>query len=254
MKKAFLVLAICILAVVFILYRNSDPAFVISQLSKKGQIKMGELKYKIYLFGIMPVGEASFKEVEITDYQGKKVYHLAAEAHSLKFLEKLISGVAVLDSYIDPAQSSPLFLKQRIAISGKLEIVHEISYDQKRNVMTVNGVKRQILANTQDPLSLMFNLRKANLEIMQKFEFNINTNQKNYIFQGSSQPKDLIVNKQDYKCAFLKANIKRRDKDNPYHQSNVDIVMLKADSENIPVLIKVFASGFLINIRLVEVK
>lgn len=254
MKKAFLVLVICILTAVFVLNRNSDPALVISQLSKKGPIKTGELKYKIYLFGIMPVGEASFKEVEIIDYQGKKVYHLAAEAHSLKFFEKLISGLAVLDSYVDPGQSSPLFFKQRIAISGRPEIISEIAYDPKGGIMTIGGVRRQILPDTQDPLSLMFNLRKANLEIRQKLEFNINTNQKNYIFEASSQPKDLIVNKQDYKCAFLKANIKRRDKDNPYHQSNVDIVMLKADSENIPVLIKVFASGFLINIRLVEVK
>lgn len=254
MKKILLILVILISAGVFIAFRNGDPAPVIAYLAKTGQLHPGELKYKIYALGIIPVAEAAFKREVVEEYQGKRVYHLSAKAQSLKFLEKIIRGSAAVDSYVEMQQLHPLLFRQRITISGKPEIAREITYDQEQGVMTMDGVRRQILDQTHDPLSLIFNLRKANLEIGQKFEFNINTNQKNYVFSASSEPKELVINNQPYQCAVLKADIRRRDKNNPYHRSKVTIVFLRTETENVPVLINVFASGFPINIKLTGIE
>lgn len=254
MKKILLILVLLILLAVFAAYRNGDPAPVIQSLTASGQIKSGELKYKIYALGIIPVAEAIFKKEAMEEYQGKKVYHLSARAGNLKFLEKIVSGSAQLDSYLDIQQLHPVAFNQRIAVSGKPEILREIAYDQDQGVMSMAGVRRQIPADTQDPLSLIFNLRKADLQISQKLEFNINTNQKNYIFAGSSEPKELIVNNTSYQCAVLKADIRRRDKNNPYHRSKVIVVFLRTETENIPLLIKVLASGFPINIKLTGIE
>jgi hypothetical protein len=82
-------------------------------------------------------------------------------------------------------------------------------------------------------------------------EFNINTNQKNYILSGKVKEGRLSVSGKLYKIITINSQIKRRDRD-PHHKSDVDIVLLKG-KQNIPVLIKVFASGALITVKLVEI-
>jgi ribosomal protein L21 len=82
---------------------------------------------------------------------------------------------------------------------------------------------------------------------------NINTNQKNYSLKGTVVPKEISSAGRRYKVYLLKAEIKRRDKNNPYHRSKITMVVLRKD-RNIPILIKVFASGALINAKLIEVK
>jgi len=51
---------------------------------------------------------------------------------------------------------------------------------------------------------------------------------------------------------LLKGDISRRDK-NPYHQTKISMVLVK-DKENTPILINVFASGMLINVKLTSIK
>lgn len=252
MKKFILIFAVLILVLVFAARRNSDPSSMIQHLTATGGAKAAEIKYRIYAFGVIPVAEASFSKAIETEFEGRRVYRLSAKAESLKFLERLFSASAILDSYLDTRQLYPLFFTQRISLSGKPEITRRISYNQAQGVMTTGGVQRQIPAETHDPLSLLFNLRRADLQIAQKMEFNINTNQKNYIFAANSAPKEMVIAGQPYPCAFLKADIRRSDEDNPYHRSKVSVLFLRSREGNIPVLIKIFSGGFLAHIKLIE--
>jgi hypothetical protein len=52
--------------------------------------------------------------------------------------------------------------------------------------------------------------------------------------------------------AYVNATISRKDK-NPYHKSEISLVML-ADKENLPVLIRIFASGLLVQAKLVDIQ
>jgi hypothetical protein len=146
---------------------------------------------------------------------------------------------------------SPVLFKQKLESPGKENPNKEVFYDLKNNTMTLNGVVRQIYPNTQDPLSAVFNLKRMNFSSTKTIEFNINTNQKNYILNGTANEKNILVNKELFKIVTVNAEIKRRDKD-PYHKSNIDLVLLKGE-QNIPILIKVFASGALITAKLVDI-
>jgi len=252
MKKILLILvAGLILISIFAFYYNNNPKVIISFLLKKGGFKQGDLIYRVNLFGIIPVANAVFKAERIEEYNGQKVYHLSATAQSLKIFSKFFSGYAALDSYIDIQTHNPILFKEKTIITDKKAVNKEVLYDHKNGVMNISGVKRQIFPDTQDPLSSIFNIRSMNFDNKKDLEMNMNTNQKNYILKGTAQHKDISVNKKIYKTVFLRADIRRKDK-NPYHQSKITMVLLK-EKENIPILIKVFASGFLINAKLVDI-
>lgn len=255
MKKALLtVVILLILLSIFAYYSNNNPRIIIYQLLEKGDINSEELVYRVNLFGIMPMAKAIFKIGPIIEkYAGKEVYHLNASARPLKIYSRLFKGYIILDSYVDMLTFNPIIFKQKIAIPDKAFIDKEVLYDQQNQVMTVAGIRRSILPHTQDPLSLIFNLRRINLDNIKDIEMNINTNQKNYIFKGTVNQRDISINRKIYRIALIEATIERRDK-NPYHKSSLTIVLLKNKEENIPILIKAFASGFLINARLIDIE
>jgi len=252
MKKFFFVILFIMLVLSFIAWRNNSPKLIISALLTDKGMRDGMLVYKINFFSIIPVGKALIRQESLEEYKGKKVYHLSAEAMSLKAFSKVFSAVANLDSYVDVKKKSPLFFRQAIFISGKEQAVKEITYDQDAGVMFMREERRHIPPFTQDPLSLIFNLRQMDFEKERGFEMNLNTNQKNYTIKGSVTPKEIWVNKKEYRIYVLNAQIFRKEK-NPYHKSKVTVVFLK-DKKNIPVLIRVFASGAAINAKLIEAR
>jgi hypothetical protein len=252
MKKILLIFFVIILFLVFVWQNNNNPKFLIARLIQKGDSDKSGLKYRLNFLGIIPVGEATFNFEKIEDYKGIKVYHLSATASPLKFYSALFSGYALLDSYVDIRSLNPILFRQKIEAPGKENPNKEVFYDQEKGTMSLGGVARQILPNTQDPLSAIFNLKRMDLSNIKKIEMNINTNQKNYILNGTVKQRVISIKNKEYKFALIEAGIRRRDKD-PYHKSNVTIVLLEG-RENIPVFIKVFASGALLTAKLIDVK
>jgi len=221
-------------------------------LIKNEGVKVGTLKYRIYFLGIIPIGEAIFSVGRLEEFEGQKVYHLNATAKSLSIFSKFFSSYAVLDSYIDIQQFNPILFKQKLVVTGKADVDTEVLYDQKNGIMSIAGIKRQIFPNTQDPLSVMFNLMHLDLAEAGEFEININAYKKNYSFKGIAKLDGVLINSKAYKIFLLKGWIKRQEK-NPYHQSSITAVLLN-QKENIPLLIKVFTGGVLIQAKLVDIR
>ena len=231
---------------------NGSPGVIINRVFNNKEIKPQVLVYRIYALGMLPVGEAVFYNAKLEKLNREEVYHLKAEASTLGLIAPFFKARADLDSYINPVDYNPVLFKQKISVSGKsIGDDREVSYNQKSGFVTLKGVKREILPNTQDPLSLMYNLKKMDFDKTKDVEFSINTNQKNYVLKGTVEKNRVGVGK--YNVYRGKSDIRRRDKNNPYHRSQVTMWFVK-EGENIPVLIKVFASGFLITVRLTEVK
>ncbi len=251
MKKIFFVAVIVIFITILISNHNNTPGIVIADLLKKGPVQNGQLRYRLYLFGFLPIGEAVLEPPQFEVYKKQKVYYLNAKAQSLDLFSAVFNGKAALESYVDFYELNPIIFKQTI-INGKQNFIKEAFYNQREKIITIDGVERRIFPNTQDPLSGILKMQSIDFDKVNSVEMNINTNQKNYILNGAVEQKEIVVNKKAVKIVFIKAEIKRRD-GNPYHKSKLDIVFLKG-KENIPVLAKVFASGLLINARLVEIK
>lgn len=251
MKKIFLAACIGIFIAILINNHKNTPAVIIANLLKKGPVQNGQLRYRLYLFGFLPIGEAVLEAPQFEVYKKQKVYHLNAKAQSLDLFSAVFSGKAVLESYVDFYELNPIIFKQTI-INGNQNFIKEAFYNQREKIITIDGVERQIFSDTQDPLSGILKMQRIDFDKVKNVEMNINTNQKNYILNGAVEQKEVIVNKKAVKIVLLNAQIKRRD-GNLYHKSKLDIMFLK-DKENIIVLGKVFASGLLINARLVEIK
>ncbi len=234
MKKILLiVLGVLVIFIVGFYYNNSSPGIILSRLPPNSLERVGDLKYRINFLNVLPTGEATLCAEKTEEYKGKIVYHSRAHAETSGLVYKFFPAKAMLDSYVDTQDNNPLLFKQKLIVSGKTDVEKEIFYDQKANIMSIGGVKRSILPDTQDPLSAMLRLSKMDFNKIRDFEMNINTNQKNYSLKGTVVPKEISSAGRRYKVYLLKAEIKRRDKNNPYHRSKITMVVLRAD-KNIP--------------------
>jgi len=232
---------------------NNNPRIIISRLHNIRDIQeITELRYTVYFLGIIPVGKAVFNPARIEEFMGKQTHHLSATAETSEFFPKSFAAKASLDSFVEDRQFNPLLYRLKLTVSGRKDINEEITYNQKDGFMSVAGVKRFILPNTQDPLSAMFNIMRMDFEKITEFQINVNAHKKNYILKGIVQNKDLSVNSRLQKIYILKGKVFRQDK-NPYHQSSVTVILLK-EKFNIPCLIEVFSGGLLIKTRLVSIK
>ncbi len=251
-KLLFTIIAVVILSSIFLFYYNNSPKIIFSSLARKTNAQAKELIYRVNLFGILPVADAILKVERLEEYNGQKVYHLSATANSLRWYRKMYNAYAILDSYVDINTHDPILFRQKVVITNERVINKEVYYDQKNGIMTLNNIRRQIPHHTQDPLSLLFNIMHMDFDRVEGLEMNINTNQKNYVIKGLKRSRDMSIDKKAYKLVFLNADIERREK-SPYHQSKISIVFCR-DKENIPILIKVFASGAFLSAKLIEVR
>jgi hypothetical protein len=73
------------------------------------------------------------------------------------------------------------------------------------------------------------------------------------MLKGNVLAKSVIVNHKTCRLAVAEGRIRRRDKSNPYHQSQVTVIFWE-DRANLPIFIKAFASGGLITAKLIEIE
>ncbi len=236
MKRVLLVLLIPVILVIFASYQNNNNiSLIISHLKYNDSIREGDLKYQVNMFNVLPAAEAVFRGKQATTIDDQPVEHLSAVASTANYFSGLFSARVYLDSYLRPVDQNPLLFQEKIVIKGKESDSKQVDYDQDAHIMTIDGTQRQILPDTHDPLSCMNALRNMDFSKIDEVQLNINTNQKNYILTGQVRPR----------------RIQRRDK-NPYHKTAITIVFLKGE-KNLPILVKVFASGAVINAKLSKV-
>ncbi|MFA4889281.1 MAG: DUF3108 domain-containing protein [Candidatus Omnitrophota bacterium] len=251
MKKILIILAVGILILVVAQAVFDSPRAIISRILKYQGAESGKLSYKIKLFGFLPAGDAIFNPAVEVNLQGKSVYQISASARTAKWLAFAFSGSAQVESFINKESLNPILFRQKLLLKDKPEVDKEISYNQEQGSMTIAGESRVILPDTQDPLSLMFRLKSIDFDELNNFTFNINTNKKNYAFRGIVQRQNIALEGKAYKIFLVNATVSRIDK-NPYHKTSINMVFLRHNGENIPILIKVFSSGAYITIQLTK--
>ena len=250
-KIVITILVLIIISVVFSNY-NTSPKTIITNLLNQSYIKDGDLQYRVYLFGVLPVGNATIYKPVTKDFEGKKAGYLYLAAENTKLTKLTFNGRAKLESYIDAKLLKPIIFKQTLSIKGQKDINKEVRYDYNEGTMTINGVKRNISNETFDPLSAILNIRRLDFGKTNNVELNINTNQKTYLLKGNILLEPISIRNQSFTLATLKSEIKRKD-GNPYHKSSITAVFLK-DQENIPILIKIFSGGVFLKIKLVKIR
>lgn len=250
MKRIIIIAAVILAAVISISAYQNNPRAILSKLDfVKLENQPKQFTYKVYFLGILPVGKAVLADNGLVKFEGRDLYLLSAKAHAEEFISKLYPFSARIDSYLELRDFLPVIFSQKLKTKDE-EIVKEARYDQANNIMEIAGQKRTILPQTYEPLSALYKLRKLDFDKTANFDLNINTNQKNYAFTGNITKEDILLKGNAIKAFKLKCKIFRRDK-NPYHQSQVEFVLLD-NKQRTPIFIKVFASGALITVRLIE--
>lgn len=244
-----LFLLLLIAGCVIIYNVNTNIRRAIKAAESCAGINPSVLTYRVFIFGIIPAGTATIKDAE-DPFMGKPSYHIQADFTSADFLNFIFSAKARLDSYLDKKSFNPVVFRQKTSLKGKSDAYKEVIYDQDKLTMTIGNEVRAVLPNTQDPLSAIFNIRRMDFDVVQEYDLNLNTNQKNYMIKGTAS-KIMAAGQKAGAIVGLSAEIKRRDKNNPYHKSKLTMYLYRIGNTYCPVLIKVFASGFLITARLI---
>lgn len=256
MKKIFFFIFIILILIIILQINKNRPILIIKSLDLHNRLstEFKTIVFEVNFLGFLPIGEAQLENKGLTDYLDKKVFHLYAQAETLKFISKFFNASCQIASYIDKDKLHSLKFVQTLIIPDKPKETRQVLYDQENHIMELGGVKRKILPDTQDPLSAIFYIQHQLLELGREFDMNINTNQKNYgLFAKAIKKENYKIKDKAVDVWVIKGDILRRDK-SPYHRSNITFVCLRTESDNIPVLIKVFAGGFFITARLIEVK
>lgn len=251
-KKILCLLVLLIIATCVITYQvNTNIRRAIMAAEKCVNTSPSTLTYRVYIFGMIPAGTATIRETEET-FMGEPSYHVAAEFASADYLKAIFTAKAQLDSYLDKKTANPVIFRQKTSLKGKPDMHKEVVYDQDKLVMTIGKESRTILPNTQDPLSAVFNIRRMDFDAVREYDLNLNTNQKNYMIKGTALKNTFNIGRQAKAVEILSAEIKRRDKNNPYHKSRLTMYLYKQGDTYSPVLIKILASGFPITVRLIN--
>jgi len=140
--------------------------------------------YYIRWFGI-PVGEASLAIPEITEINGRKVYHLKAEVESSKWFSMVFKIKDRLDSYVDVEGLYPLKF-ERYQKEGGYKAEEIMEYDHINRVATYrsllnNTVKTmEIPQGVQDMLSCIYWIRLQEVEPGNSIFVDVNADEKNW--------------------------------------------------------------------------
>jgi len=242
-KKIALSIGILFLLVIVLFalneIRNNNPLTIIkyNKLQDKLSADSNIFAFRVNFQGLIPAGHAILENKGEESYQGKKVYHLSAKASPLGFYTRFFKAGVQVDSYVDAAKLYTLKFQQSLDLPDKNKDKKVVLYDQDKNFMELNGVKRQIMPQTQDPLSAIFYIQHQEFELGKVFDLNINTNQKNY------QLYAMVVRREEYALEgkkigvwVLEGTIRRRDK-NPYHKTTMKMWLLDNPSKT-PIFIK----------------
>jgi hypothetical protein len=219
-----------------------SPTSVLRGLVKNNSLKNPVVNLKLNYLVIMPVGKAQLTNFGKERFRGEDLIHIGAQSQTLDYLNSIFHARATVDSYINPQDLDSRFFLQNLEVINKADEKKEISYDQKKHVMTYVGPRgteeRIIDSHAQDPLSAIYYIQNKKFEPGDRFSLGLNTNQKNYIISGELVKKEKIqISGENYDILLFESQVGRKD-NNPRHQVKFRIWFLDYQGKRQPILIK----------------
>jgi hypothetical protein len=174
-KSIGLVLAaffLACLAAILIQLNAARPVSIIKALNLQRGLSQPpkSITFNANFFGCLTLAEAELRYGQEEPYQGKTAYHLEAEARTIKLISRLYQVQVKVDSLIDKNKLHSLRFTQILVATDKPQDERIVFYDQENNIMELRGVQRNILPDTQDPLSAMYYLQNQDLVLGKEFD------------------------------------------------------------------------------------
>lgn len=153
------------------------------------KLAVGErFTYKAEWLG-MEVGKAVLLVKEITQMNGRQVYHVMATAETTALISKLYKVEDVISTYIDVNELYPVRFdkKQREggqSSDGYIDFDHDAGKARYFSRLTDEKKESTLPKRAQDPLSCIYFYRMSDVKAGETFSANVNLNDKNWFVQA----------------------------------------------------------------------
>ena len=162
------------------------------------KLQVGErFTYKAEWLG-MDVGIATLTVKEITERNGRKVYHVLAVAESTPIISKLYKVEDRISTYIDVERLYPMRFEKQQREGGYRSDEYIDFYQQKGKAVYFSRLSHEkkefdIPKGVQDPLSCMFYFRLQDVQVGGSMYANMNADEKNYLLEAKIHKKGVIT-------------------------------------------------------------
>ncbi len=161
------------------------------------ELQVGErLTYKVEWLGL-DVGIVTLTVKEITERNGRKVYHVLAVAKSAPIISKLYKVEDRISTYIDVEKLYPMRFEKRQREGGYRSDEYIDFYQQKGKAVyfsRLNHEKKEfdIPKGVQDSLSCMYYFRFQEVTVGKSVYSYVNADEKNYLLEAKIHKKGIV--------------------------------------------------------------
>lgn len=162
------------------------------------RLHVGErFTYKAEWMG-MDVGVATLSIEEITECNGRKVYHILAMAHSTPLVSKIYKVEDRISTYIDVEELHPVRFEKKQREGGYTSDEYIDFYQKEGRAVyfsRLNHNKKEydIPKKVQDPLSCMYYFRLLeDVDVKRSFFANVIADEKNYLLEAKIHRKGIV--------------------------------------------------------------
>jgi len=260
MRRIIFICAACLfllmVALFAIEYAKDSPRTILGNVSTgvtqaAPVSREGErLTYIVKYLWILPIATAEIEVGQKDYYKNHRIYPLSAKGRVSDFISRFIKAHGEIKSYVDVGKLHPWRYEERSQAEGHSPSNKTILYDQDRQIMEFENIKRKIPPNTQDPLSAFFYLRHQQYEMGRETEFNVNSNKENYTLSAKLLKRQVIGFKEgEKKILVIESQIKSPKE---FSKSEARITTYVTDDERrVPILLKIRTKFGPLTVRLI---
>lgn len=161
------------------------------------KLRIGEkFTYKAEWLGL-DVGTATLSVEEVTERNGRKVYHVLAKAETTPIISKLYKVEDYISTYIDIEELYPVRFEKKQR-EGAYRSDEYTDFDQKKGKahyfsrLNHNKKEYNIPENVQDPLSCLYYFRLQKADVGSSMFANVIADEKNYLLEAKIHKKGFV--------------------------------------------------------------
>ena len=154
----------------------------------ESRLRVGErLTYKAEWMG-MDVGFATLLVQEVTELNGKEVYHISAKAETTSLISKLFKVEDEISSYIDTKELYPVRFDKKQK-EGKRQVDEYIDFDQQNGTAVsfsrITNQKKEfnVPKPVHDPVSCIYYFRLRDVKPSEALFTNVHLDDKNWLLE-----------------------------------------------------------------------
>jgi hypothetical protein len=163
----------------------------------KPKLRVGEkFTYKAEWMG-MDVGSATLEVEEITELNGREVYHVVAKAVTTSFAAKLFPVEDEISTYLDTKELYPIRFDKKQK-EGKKEKDEYVDFDQENgrafytSRLTNEKKEFNVPKGVHDPVSCIYYFRLSNIKEGESLFANVHLDDKNWFLETSIANKGIV--------------------------------------------------------------